>query len=258
MNVENFFCECGESFEEKEFKSHFKKFQKLFEKYKNFDFKISLLFKEYINSKESLIIIKFFLMRFMKFFDYKLKQLFKRNIPPSSESIIKNESQNIFTTSPSNLSFDVMKNILNKIINKNEKTYENINGKYAITLGEDNGNNKPQRNFVNDIENYNRKIKISIHTFPANNGNNKQESKLVNNHLENLDIQNTNTSYNFSRTISNNKMTKILDRFNNNKTNNNKEITIKFYYKNPYKRSYSEKGKKSAKGPNYFHKNQNS
>ena len=219
MNEEKILCECGGSFYEIEFKKHFKKCIKLLEKYKNFDFKMTQLFKEYLDSRESLIIIKFFLKRFIKLFDYKLKQQFNnKNIISLSENEIKNESQNIFKASPNNLSFDTMKNILNKIINKNEKTSENINEKdTTLTLGKDN-------------KDY------------------KQENKLVNKHLDNYDIQNKNKSPNFFRANSSsiNSFNNLNDFNNNIKKNNNKEITIKFCYKNT-QILYSEKSNLNEK-----------
>ena len=89
MNEEDIKCECGKLYKEKEFKNHFKNCIKLHEKYEEFDAKIIHLLKKYIISKDSLLIIKFFLKRFIKIFDYKLKKIFNIQAIPSIK--IENE-----------------------------------------------------------------------------------------------------------------------------------------------------------------------
>ena len=95
MSEENIECECGIIISEMKFKDHFKDCSKLFNKYKDLDFKINKLIKEYIDSKESLIIVKFLFKRFIKLLEHKLKN-YINNIKSGKESEeINSESKNI-------------------------------------------------------------------------------------------------------------------------------------------------------------------
>lgn len=136
-------CVCEKLFEEKEFKEHFKKCEKLIAKYKDIDYQISQLIKSYINSKESLIIIKFMFKRYIKVFEYKLKNLFNLD---SKETNIKTIETNIKKP----------KTIINKRIVSKESNIISNEEKKQIKIEEKNLNlinnlkNKPSSNDIND------------------------------------------------------------------------------------------------------------
>ena len=94
MNEEKLQCECGELIEKNDFKKHFKKCVPLIHKYKNFDFKIIQLIKSYLDSKESFIIIIFFLQRYIKILNYNLIKIFNNSIKPSEKNKINSKSSN--------------------------------------------------------------------------------------------------------------------------------------------------------------------
>ena len=68
-------CECNITYKLNEFINHYQKCTKFYNKFKDFDFKIVQLLKEFINSRESLIIIIFLLKRFLKVLKNKLESL---------------------------------------------------------------------------------------------------------------------------------------------------------------------------------------
>ena len=92
MNEEKIKCECGELFTKQNFKTHYKTCAELIHKFKEFDFKMIQLIKKYLNSKERLILIKFFLHRYVKILNYQLSKIFNNKI------IIPNKNNFIFPT----------------------------------------------------------------------------------------------------------------------------------------------------------------
>ena len=68
-------CVCGIRYELKEFINHFKKCDLFYSKFKDFDCKMVALLKQFINSKDNLIIIIFLINRFMDILKNKLKSL---------------------------------------------------------------------------------------------------------------------------------------------------------------------------------------
>ena len=80
MNEEEIKCECGDIFKKQDFKNHFRKCIDLISKFQAFDYKMIQLIKTYINSKESMIIIKFFLQRYIKILNFKLNKVFNIGI----------------------------------------------------------------------------------------------------------------------------------------------------------------------------------
>ena len=138
MNEEDIKCECGKLYKEKEFKNHFKNCIKLHEKYEEFDAKIIHLLKKYIISKDSLLIIKFFLKRFIKIFDYKLKKIFNIQAIPSIK--IENEPhKNLLNSKEIRDKNDIynkmQNNIKDKLLDNNifQKRIEN-NGNQNIVI----------------------------------------------------------------------------------------------------------------------------
>ena len=121
MSHEIINCECGKILGENKFMKHFKKCQKLINKYKDFDFKITTILKTYINNKDSLIIIKFLFKRFILLMDYKLNnyQINLNNININNNYTNKinvNSINNNIEKNPSNFKFS--KTITNKLSNK--------------------------------------------------------------------------------------------------------------------------------------------
>ena len=102
MNEKEIMCECGQLFAESKFKTHFKTCKPLIDKYTDFDFKMIQLIKTYLNSRENLIIIKFFLERYIKILNYKLKKIFDYKIPFFGKDLNKNKQQNNVKSFPVN------------------------------------------------------------------------------------------------------------------------------------------------------------
>ena len=67
-------CVCGKKYELDNFINHFNKCELFYIQYKDFDFKIVQLLKQFITSRESLIIIIFLLNRFIESLKNKLKK----------------------------------------------------------------------------------------------------------------------------------------------------------------------------------------
>ena len=66
-------CECKKYYDEKGIINHFKKCQKIFDKYWKFDFQIGKILKQFCNSKESLRIATILLKQFIKLLKEKIK-----------------------------------------------------------------------------------------------------------------------------------------------------------------------------------------
>ena len=79
-------CNCGLLIKENQIQNHFKDCSILYNYYIDLDFKINQLIKTYINSKDSLIIVRFLFKKVMQIFDDKLKDY--NEIKDSSKGII--------------------------------------------------------------------------------------------------------------------------------------------------------------------------
>lgn len=130
MSEEGIKCECGLFIEEKQFKNHFKACPKLIDKYKDLDFKIGGLIKTYLNSKESLIIAKFIFKRFIKLFEYKLKD------PLINTDKIENETKDPSIESIENI---IQENNIDNNNNKNENRLIRICFRYGLTFFNEEG-----------------------------------------------------------------------------------------------------------------------
>ena len=112
-NILSISCECNAKFNENDFLNHFTICEKLFNKYKDFDSKISHLLRENIKSKESLYIIKFLFKRYIKVFDDKIKEYSNNNDNSNNKDKNNNSNKN------ENLNKDKNKN--NDFNSKNNK-----------------------------------------------------------------------------------------------------------------------------------------
>ena len=127
MANENINCECGKTFEEKEFMKHFKNCEKLINKYKDFDCKIANCLKAYIKNKDNLIIIKFLFKRFISLLEHKLNDSFSNLNHFNLNNIYTNKNNNknsintIIEKNPLNCKF--ISTITNKLSNKYCNTY---------------------------------------------------------------------------------------------------------------------------------------
>lgn len=111
-----FQCLCGNNYNKKDFKKHFRSCIIFLEKYKDFDFQISKLLSQYFKNKKNASIIKFLFERYLKLIDHKItsNQINKRK--QSADLQIKNmklENNQI--------------NLSNNTQNNNEKNMNIIN-----------------------------------------------------------------------------------------------------------------------------------
>ena len=100
-NILSILCECNISFNENEFLKHFTSCTELFNKYKEFDSKISHLLRDNVKSKESLYIIKFLFKRYIEVLDDKLKKYYHEeniNINPNKIENINKGKNNDFNS----------------------------------------------------------------------------------------------------------------------------------------------------------------
>ena len=200
MNEEEIKCECGVIFKKQDFKNHFRKCIDLISKFQAFDYKMIQLIKTYINSKESMIIIKFFLQRYIKILNFKLNKVFNisinrqeknnNNIPQISfinnnnergnkagvfsPIYAENENQGIFHKTTEQ--FKPRNNNVNLFNNFNPIYTENDNnrGIFHKTMDEF----KPRNNNGNIVNNFN-----PIYAENNNNNNNLKNSnnQIINN-----------------------------------------------------------------------------
>ena len=117
---ETILCECNLSFNENDFLKHFKSCKILFDKYKDFDYKISQLLKNYIDSQNSLSIIKFLFKRFINIFEYKLKNYFNVNINSKIIDNINNDKNNDFNLKYNEYKASKINENYKKLISKEE------------------------------------------------------------------------------------------------------------------------------------------
>ena len=66
-------CKCSKTFDRKEFNNHFKNCEAYKNEFKDFEFKLSLLLKEYIN-KDNLELAQYLFKEYLKLIKYKIKK----------------------------------------------------------------------------------------------------------------------------------------------------------------------------------------
>ena len=164
-------CICGNKYDKKEFKKHFKNCCKFIEKFKDFDFKISQLIKKYYKVKHA-IIIQFLLQRYIKIIEHKIRKYQEDNSDfnirkiQSYEKKNKNIENETKLINPFYVIDDIIKynkNNLN-INNNNLINYYNINNNMNNNI-----NNKINNNFNNDENLLNIKCTVKPKKFKNTN-----------------------------------------------------------------------------------------
>ena len=227
-------CKCGELFGKIDFKKHFKNCASLKSKFKDFDFKMLQLIKAYLNSKEDLVIIKFFLQRYIIILNSKINSLFNDNKIDhynSAKNLMNIEPKNITPSNQITTNKKYLLDIYNRI------KYGSIDRGFINP-----SHTNPHFISANKSEN---KATLNINsTNPHFISANKSENKAT------LNINPTNPHF-----ISANK-SKNQAIININPTNphftsahnqiNNNEIEVFFKYEDYYE-LYSEKAKMNEK-----------
>ena len=231
MNNNNIECICGIEFEKRIFKNHFKNCKLLLSKFLNFDKQISLLIKEYIYNKQSLIIIRFLFKRYIKLFDQKLKKLANQN--------------------NNNIDAFKMENIEKPVKNKNDKNckkyFLNENIKKIFSGNEPKNNSLLEKDELNSdfileelskITPLSKKItKLGLNQ--GNNNNNYFNNTIDNNLNQNKNNNINNLNNNEKNNINNdnyNEKNNIND--NNNDNDNSKEVNEEIDYFMEFKNNY--------------------
>ena len=279
MNEEKIKCECGELFSKQNFKTHYKKCAELIHKFKEFDFKMIQLIKKYLNSKERLILIKFFLQRYVKILSYQLSKIFNNKIiiPELNKINIKNdEPKNIIPSIPNknNLIFPPvtiktndpqLEKRLITFQNNNKNNYspiEIISNKSNNALGLGINNFSPiyaeneNNNFSpisNKTKNFNNKKGIEINNFNpiyAENENTRNKNLYQVAYVYRPENKNSFDEPYSQFQLNRAKTSKYEENFikhlksSESQDNNNTEIEIKFMNSNV---AFSAKGKLSEK-----------
>ena len=72
MNNDKIKCICGNEFEEKFFKKHYRKCTLFINKFNKFDYKISILLEEYLFEIKNIFIIRYLMKRYLKLIDKRI------------------------------------------------------------------------------------------------------------------------------------------------------------------------------------------
>ena len=93
MNDDKILCKCCKIFDKKNFTNHFKNCKDFKNEFKDFDLKLSLLLKKYIDI-DNLILIKYLFKEYLKLIKHKIKE-FKHEIKKSQKETIDSTQKNI-------------------------------------------------------------------------------------------------------------------------------------------------------------------
>ena len=199
-------CICHKLLDINTFKKHFKKCQSFLHVFNPFDYKITVLLREYLTNEDNLYLIRFLFKQYIKFIDIKIKEKILEN------TLNDNDNKNLAIISNS----------------KNKKRFTNIiekNNSFKIeeSKNNDNEHNLFYRQFKNNINN--NKLKIcnnGYFTYLENKNNNldKNYEKLNISNNENNEL-NKNKNNDFIKCFSFPRLSIDLNNYYNNGDNNN-------------------------------------
>ena len=194
MNKDNIKCICGNEFEEKKFKKHFRNCNSFLNKFYKFDYKISRLLDEYIVKKEYLLLVRFLVKRYIKRIDEIIKQ-YKNEINYNIMNKEKNLGKIINDTDEINIQG-----------NENEYIKNNVNHNFIS-----NKNDCVDTPYTFKNSNKNDKTNNNKEELPKDN----QTPMPMPDNFNQDDYNNINNHYN------NNNNPEINRNSNNNNNNNN-------------------------------------
>ena len=158
MNKTIIKCICGKELNKNMFKNHFRNCNSFFDRFKQFDMKISFLLNKYLAVRENMILVKFLFKEYIKLIEKKINSniqnkikkysndsyTFKKRFTPNEikkrlsfniNNIILNKDKNDYITYNPNPRFSteiikksfLYENILKSFSNQNKKQINNLN-----------------------------------------------------------------------------------------------------------------------------------